>query len=198
MAKAQLEWSMLRRWAFLLMLFLAVLFLAGSARLLEVNDPQKSDVIVVLAGETDARPRRGLELLSEGYAPEMFLDAPVARIYDRYATDIAQNYLRSAAGSRKAEVCPVYGLSTKAEVEDVKNCLQKTGAHTVLLVTSDYHTRRALTIFRHQDPGRQYSIAAAYDDREFGVEWWQHREWAKTNVAEWTRLLWWELVDRWH
>jgi uncharacterized SAM-binding protein YcdF (DUF218 family) len=189
---------MLRRWAFLLTLLFALLFVAGSARLLEVDDPQKSDVIVVLAGETDRRPQRGLGLLAAGYAPAMFLDAPVARIYDKYVSDIAENYLRSAAGPRKAEVCPVYGLSTKAEVEDVKKCLLETGARTVLLVTSDYHTRRALSIFHHQDPSRQYSIAAAYDDREFGVEWWRHREWAKTNVAEWTRLIWWELVDRWH
>jgi hypothetical protein len=29
------------------------------------------------------------------------------------------------------------------------------------------------------------------------VQWWQHREWAKVNFEEWSKLIWWELVDRW-
>jgi uncharacterized SAM-binding protein YcdF (DUF218 family) len=65
------------------------------------------------------------------------------------------------------------------------------------LVTSDYHTRRAISIFRHMVLGYGYSVAAAFDSREFGVRWWEHREWAKTNLGEWTKLVWWELVDRW-
>ena len=48
------------------------------------------------------------------------------------------------------------------------------------------------------EPGRQdFSVAAAHDPREFGVNWWQHREWAKTNFNEWMKLVWWEAVDRW-
>jgi len=189
---------MSRKWAFLLLFLAGLGFLAGSAWLLEIDRPEKADVIVVLAGETDRRPATGLELLAAGYAPVMLLDAPVARIYDRNAADIAASYLQRAAGSHHAEVCPVYGLSTKAEVEDVKNCLRKMEARNVLLVTSEFHTRRALDIFRQQDRDRHYNVAAAYDDREFGIQWWRHREWAKTNLAEWVRLLWWNAVDRWH
>jgi uncharacterized SAM-binding protein YcdF (DUF218 family) len=65
-----------------------------------------------------------------------------------------------------------------------------------LLVTSDYHTRRALSTFNRVLP-RDYSIAAVFDAREFGVQWWRHREWAKMNFDEWLKLIWWELVDRW-
>ncbi len=188
---------MFRRRACVFGLGFVLVFLLGSAWFLVVNDPQKADVIVVLAGETERRPEKGLQLLSAGYAPRMLLDAPVARIYDQYATTIAESYLRSSASSPQAQVCPISGLSTKAEVEDVKACLQTTGARSVLLVTSDYHTRRALSIFRHQDRSRRYNMAAAFDEREFGNQWWTHREWAKTNVGEWSRLIWWELVDRW-
>ncbi|MGA9509163.1 MAG: hypothetical protein WBV55_11130, partial [Candidatus Sulfotelmatobacter sp.] len=34
---------------------------------LVVDAPRRSDTILVLAGETDRRPQRALELLSEGY-----------------------------------------------------------------------------------------------------------------------------------
>ena len=64
-------------------------------------------------------------------------------------------------------------------------------------VTSDFHTRRALSIFTSEVPSHTYSVAAAYDPREFGVQWWRRREWAKTNFYEWMRLGWWELIDRW-
>jgi uncharacterized SAM-binding protein YcdF (DUF218 family) len=41
-------------------------------------------------------------------------------------------------------VCPIFGFSTKAEAEDVSRCLQPVGAHRVLIVTSEFHTRRSL------------------------------------------------------
>ena len=70
-------------------------------------------------------------------------------------------------------------------------------AKRILIVTSDYHTRRALSIFRHELPGRSFSVAAAYDPAEFGTLWWTHRQWAKILFDEWIRLVWWNAVDRW-
>jgi uncharacterized SAM-binding protein YcdF (DUF218 family) len=69
--------------------------------------------------------------------------------------------------------------------------LQPTAAHRGLLVTSDYHTRRALAIFHHQLPNYQFSITAAKDDHVFGTKWWQHRRWATTTSLEWAKLIWW-------
>jgi uncharacterized SAM-binding protein YcdF (DUF218 family) len=65
-------------------------------------------------------------------------------------------------------------------------------------VTSEFHTRRALSTFRRELPRRTFSVAATYDSAQFGTHWWTHRQWAKTVVDEWLRLLWWSVVDRWH
>jgi len=27
--------------------------------------------------------------------------------------------------------------------------------------------------------------------------WWIHRQWAKTFVDEWLRLIWWKSIDQW-
>jgi hypothetical protein len=86
-----------------------------------------------------------------------------------------------------------YTHPTAARFE-ASRCLESIGGRRVLLVTSDYHTRRALSIFSKEAPNR-YSMAAAYDPREFGVQWWRHREWSKTNLYEWMRLMWWELIE---
>jgi len=175
-----------------------LLFSLTSGGFLLINNPQPADVIVVLAGETFRRPNRGLELLSENYAPRMLLDVPaVEMIYGQNAVELAQRYLQQLSQSQSVSVCPIVGLSTKAETRDVARCLEKSGAHSILVVTSDYHTRRALSIFQHELPQYTIYVAAARDPEQFNATWWKRRQWAKMNFDEWIRLAWWEAVDRW-
>jgi hypothetical protein len=185
----------------LLVLFTAAsllgLFLVGCGRFLVLNDPRKSEAIVILAGETDRRLTRGLELLDQGYAPHLILDVPAeAKIYQWNLTDLARKHVEELPESASIEICPVFGKSTRGEVQDVSRCLHGMPGKKILLVTSDYHTRRALSIFRRVAP-TDYRIAAAFDEREFGTRWWQRREWVKTTVGEWAKFVWWEFVERW-
>jgi hypothetical protein len=178
---------------------LIVLGLASqAARFLVVDDPQKSDAIVVLAGETNLRPARALALLRQGMAQHIFLDVVVReQIFDQRLTDLAQKYASSLPEANRVSVCPITGLSTNAESDDVNRCLQTAGVHKVLIVTSEFHTRRALTIFRHRLPQYQVSVAATHGPAQFGNAWWSNREWAKITLDEWMKLVWWEAVDRW-
>jgi uncharacterized SAM-binding protein YcdF (DUF218 family) len=164
-----------------------------------LNHPEPADAILVLAGETDRRPAKGVELLQQGYAPRMILNVPAsATIYGWRQTDIAGMYVHGLPQGRAITICPTKGLSTKAEAKDAAACLSAVGGTRIMLVTSDYHTRRALSVFQRELPEYRYSVAAAYEVDEFGTHWWQHRQWAKRNFDEWVRLAWWELVDRWH
>lgn len=182
----------------LILLAVFVVLVSQAARFLVVDDPQKSDALVVLAGETASRPARGLELLRQGMAPRMFLDVESADvIYDQRLTDLAQKYLNTQSDAARISVCPITGLSTNAETDDVRRCLEPLRAHSVLIVTSDFHTRRALSTFRRRLPQYQFSAAAAHDPTHFGAAWWTRREWAKVTCDEWLKLIWWEAVDRW-
>jgi hypothetical protein len=128
----------------------------------------------------------------------MLLDVPaVEMIYGQNAVELAQRYLQQLSQSQSVSVCPIVGLSTKAETWDVARCLEQSGAHSVLVVTSDYHTRRALSIFQHELPQYTVYVAAARDPGQFNATWWKRRQWAKMNFDEWIRLAWWEAVDRW-
>ena len=177
---------------------LAIIFVATSGGFLVVNEPSKADVAVVLAGETDARPRLGLEMLRRGYVQRLILDVPAAeKVYSWPETELAEKYVKSLPEAPAVSVCPVYGLSTKAEAQDVAGCLREVPAKTVLVVTSDYHTRRAVTIFRHELPQYRFSVVGA-STPDFGEHWWTRRQWAKINFDEWVRLAWWTVVDRWH
>jgi uncharacterized SAM-binding protein YcdF (DUF218 family) len=179
-------------------LFVAIGLASQAARLLVVDDPQKSDAIVVLAGETDARPARGIELLRQGEAQNLLVDVVASdQIFGQGLSDIAAKYLSEQADAAHMSVCRIEGLSTMAEAADARRCLEPLAPHRILIVTSASHTRRAVAIFRHRLPQYQFSVTAAHDPSHFGMAWWTNREWAKTTFDEWTKLVWWEAVDRW-
>lgn len=174
------------------------IFAARAGRMLVVDAPQKSDVILVLAGETDHRPARALELLDQRWARVVVLDVPTnSRLYDVTQSELAERYIKKLPQAAAVRICAIEGLSTRDESHDAEKCLAREQGSRVLLVTSDFHTRRALSIFRHEMRDRSFSVAAAYDDAQFGTRWWTHRQWAKVLLEEWIRLLWWSLIDRW-
>jgi len=179
---------------------LAVLSLFAG-RLLVRDRPERSDAIVVLAGDSEnERYRRGMELLRAGYGNHLFLDAPSDSTYFGHTpVEYAQAFLKQDTGdmSDKVSVCPFEQDSTLTETGFVAKCLESVHARSVLLVTSDFHTARAQSVFTHRLPQYQWSIAAAHDPRVFGTRWWQRREWAKTTFEEWLKVVWWNVVDRW-
>jgi len=178
--------------------FVVVFFAAEAARILVVDSPQRSDVILVLAGETDRRPARALELLHQGYGRRVLIDVQAdAKIYEFSQLALAQKFVSGLPDAASVSVCPIYGLSTREESHDAEKCLVLIRSDRVLIVTSDFHTRRALSIYRHELRGRVFSAAASHDDTQFGTRWWTHRQWAKTCTDEWLRTLWWNGVERW-
>ncbi len=188
------------RWALVVLLAgMLVAFAMDAGRMLVVDDPQPSDLILVLAGETERRPERALQLLDQGYGRRVVMDVPAAaKIYDSTQVELAEKYVRGLPQAASVRICPIEGLSTRDEVHDVEKCLAGEEARRVLIVTSDFHTRRALNIFREEVPGKSFSVAAAKDETQFGTRWWTHRQWAKTCLDEWMKVVWWTAVDRWH
>jgi len=173
-------------------------FALNAGRMLVIDQPRTSDVILVLAGETEHRPARALQLLGEGYTRKIVLDVPAeGQVYEFSLLQLAARYVENLPQKASISMCPIEGLSTKDEVREAEQCLAREGAKSVLIVTSDFHTRRALHIFQKEIPGISFSVAAVQDSTQFGTRWWAHRQWAKTLLDEWLRLTWWQCVDRW-
>src|SRR5260370_8532629 len=99
-----------------IMLFLAVIFVAlasQAARFLVVDDPEKSDAIVVLAGETNVRPARALELLRKGVAGDAVLDVETRDpIYGPQTTGVGQKNVNRPAEATPVFVSPLPGFFT--------------------------------------------------------------------------------------
>jgi hypothetical protein len=185
-----------------LVLLLALLLFARFAGSMLVRDhPEKSDVIVVLAGDSqDERYRRGMELLRAGYGRHLFLDASSdSRYFGHTPAEYAEAFVRQDAKEMAAQVsvCAFELDSTLTETGYVGKCLEPFHPANVLLVTSDWHTMRARSIFVHHLPQYHWSVAAAKDPRLFGTSWWRRREWAKITFNEWLKVIWWNGIDRW-
>ncbi len=105
--------------------------------------------------------------------------------------------MQSLPQAALVRVCPIVGLSTQDESHDAEKCLAMEQDSRVLIVTSAFHTRHGLSIFRHEVREKSFSVAAARDDIQFGSRWCPNRHWAKTCFDEWLRLVWWNGVERW-
>jgi uncharacterized SAM-binding protein YcdF (DUF218 family) len=181
-----------------LVLLLLAFHHAGPA--LVVNAPQRSDVILVLAGDfDDQRYWKAIALLRTGYARQMMINARADAVaYGRTAPELTEDFIRRTAADLpgRVGVCPTTGDSTLLELKSATPCLERLAPHSVIIVTSDFHTRRALSIARKQLPRYTWTATAADSGLLSHPKWWTHRPVAKDVVMEWQKLAWWEAVER--
>jgi uncharacterized SAM-binding protein YcdF (DUF218 family) len=158
------------------------------ALLVHTEPPSHADLIVVLAGDLHGnRILRGAELVKEGYASKVLVSGP-GGAYDLHECDLAIPFV-VRRGYPVSWFIPVPhdGHSTAEEGRVIFPVLQKMRAHRVLVVTSDYHTRRALRTLRAQWPGIDIHMIAAGDEFFSPSGWWHTREGRKTFLLEWTK-----------
>lgn len=184
---------------FAVLVIVVIVLFRHAGSLLVVNHPERADIIVVLGGGyNDLRYWNGVRLMQEGYAPRLVLDVfAKGETFGNWDVDLAREFVnRTTPG--KSTICPIGDNSTFQEARYLGECLRGRNVKSILVVTSNYHTRRALAILEKRMPQYHFSIYAAPDPYFFGERWWQTREWAKTTYSEWQRYLWWQFVDRWH
>ena len=169
----------------------ALVLLSHAGSFLILHAPEHSDVIVVLDGEW----AQGLRLHNHGYAPRVLLTASTKfTIYSRTEFDLASEFLKSTKPTGM-ELCRVDAETTFDEAADVQRCLAPLHPRTVLLVASDFDTRRTLEIFRARLPQYHWSIAASSAPYHDADQYWRYRSWAKTVLNAWEQYLYWKLVD---
>jgi len=169
--------------------------------------PQHVDEAVVLQGSIlgeNARIRGALTLLQENVASRMLLSLPSESYWGQAMPPVAHAYIEKHYGHDLAdridfcETGPEVD-STEQEAAVLLKCIRGFDRHSVAVVTSDYHTRRAgiiwKKILREQNSPVQIYIHPV-PDPEFQTEWWQKRRSAKTWLHEVTKLIWTMTFDR--
>jgi uncharacterized SAM-binding protein YcdF (DUF218 family) len=188
---------------YLLASYLHVPILTAAGRYLVLSQPpQKSDLIVCLAGENVERGLAAADALNQALAPLIF----VAReeLPDGYGilwqrgvpypeTIDLMSMLLEGLGVPKSAI--IRGErpagSTWEEAEIVRELIRRKNYRSILLVTSPTHSRRAYMTFKKvigEKECRLIVIPSKYSS--FKPEnWWQNRRYAKEVVLEYQKLI---------
>ena len=162
---------------FVTIAFLHVYWMPPLGEFLVVSEqPTHADAVVVLAGDYYGnRILKGAELVKQGYAPKAYISGP-GPFYGLYEGDLA---IRFAAGKGYPESLfesmPNNADSTLEEAQIIWRELQKRNVHRLLVVTSDYHTRRSLGVWRRVAKGAEVHTIAAPDWHFQPATWWKTR-----------------------
>jgi uncharacterized SAM-binding protein YcdF (DUF218 family) len=158
--------------------------------LVKAGPPEKADVIVVLAGDGFGhRILTAGELVKEGYAPNALISGPDGN-YGIYECDLAIPFaVRAGDPESYFTHLEHHARSTADEAQAVVKKLREMGAKRVILLTSNYHTRRSGKIFHRAAPDLDFIVVAAPDEFFKPDSWWHNREASKTFVYEWMKTV---------
>lgn len=167
----------------------AILAFFGSF-LVHADPPRRADVAVVLAGDASGnRILKGAELVRSGDAPVALVSGP-AGLYGYHESDLAIPFAEKAGYPASYFIAvPNESRSTRDESDALLAAVRRAQARTVLLVTSNYHTRRAGRIYRALAPDLTFIVIAAPDPYFTPGGWWKNREGRKTFVIEWMKTV---------
>ena len=187
----------------IVLLFLGIFFLAlyfvrhpifrFMAESWVIEDPlEKSDALIVLSDDNfyADRATRAAELFREGKAPLVVACGrrlrPGTGIDELMEHDLIERGVPKDRILRFAEDAD----STRDEAEALAKLAKTKKWRAAIVVTSNYHTRRARYIFRRVFPqGIEVRIASARDGDFDPQNWWQKRKSTKVFMREIAALL---------
>ncbi len=167
------------------------LWLPLPARFLVVKDNiKKADAIVILSGDWElGRENKGAELYKEGYAGKIIriLErenrgiALLSKLLNSNLTqeEIYGRYFGEAGVPKDALILgDEVATSTFDEIKAAREIILKNNFKSIILVTSDYHMRRALMTAKWLLTPRHISIynATRYSDDFHPARWWLHED----------------------
>jgi uncharacterized SAM-binding protein YcdF (DUF218 family) len=185
------------------LLFLAILCLAiyfarrpimrFAAETWVVDQPaQHADAIVVLSGDNfyADRATHAAKLYRQGAAPIVVASGKRLRPNAGEAELVEHDLTERGVPKDKILQLPQDADSTLDESLAVLHLAEQRGWRSLILVTSNYHTRRALYIFQHRLPPTISVSVASAPDGDFDPEhWWEKRVSAKRFFHEFFGML---------
>lgn len=140
--------------------------------------PAACDVIVILSDDdfTADRASRAAELYHAGWAPKIVASGRRLRAYASIA-ELMQKDLEARGVPSKAIIAyPHDAVDTLIELTDIRGFVQHYGWKRVMIVTSNFHTRRTRYLCRHIFPADIKVLVESAPDVNYDPEsWWRTR-----------------------
>ena len=168
----------------LLVLFFRVSILTAYAELFEVDNAEKgADAIICLSGGKQTRVPKTLELWTEGYAPKVFLtdQKKMNRKFSHLEIsnlDFAKEVSKIIKLDLPWEIIPSKNdgaTSTFDEAFDALSFAKENNWKRIIIVTDNFHTRRALHAFEKvfQGSGITIQVSGAENEIFSSENWWK-------------------------
>ncbi len=181
---------MLALLALAIVVFNAQILTALGAYLVQAGPPQKADAALVLAGDGwGNRILTGAQLDRDGFVPKVLVSGPDGA-YGLHDCELAIPFaVRHGYPESYFVHMENSARSTVEEAQAVLPVIRGMGLKRILVVTSNYHTRRAGAIYRKLAPDLTILVVAAPDQKFTADGWWLNREGQKTFVVEWEKTV---------
>jgi uncharacterized SAM-binding protein YcdF (DUF218 family) len=150
-----------------------------------------ADLIVAISGgETSQRTNEAIRVYKEGYAPKLLFSGAAA---DPTGPSNAATMRRDAISQgvpASAILIEEHSTTTEENAIDSAPIIHQLGAHTIILVTSPYHQRRASLSF-HQVLGPSVTIInhSASDSVWRKSTWWRNPYTIKLTLEELQKII---------
>jgi len=163
---------------------------ALGAYLVRADEPVRADTAVVLGGDYYGhRILKAAELVRQGFTGVVLVSSPDG-MYGYGEAELAIPFaVRHGYPASWFVALPNKARSTREEGLAVVPELRKRAVRKCLLVTSNYHTRRAAGIFRSAVPEVEFRVIAAQDEFFRPGDWWKTRQGQKQFVLEWLKTV---------
>ena len=175
-----------------------------AAKALVVSDElPRADAVVVLAGSAayKERTRRAAELFQEGRAPQVILTND--NLQSGWSNELERNPLfveraaeelrRAGVADARIEILPQAVSSTHDEAVLLRQYAETNGLRSILVVTSAYHSRRALWTFRKVFEGSGISVGLVNvppgEQSPPAATWWLYGRGWKSVAGEYLKLI---------
>lgn len=144
----------------------------------------KADGIVVLTGGTERVPA-GLDLLQSGFAPRLLISGVDPRTG-------AETLIQNHPVKSKMECCITLGMfaeDTHGNAKEAAGWVKKYDLKSLIVITSNYHMRRALLEFHQALPHTTTYYYAVNPPQAHIGEWWAYPGTASLMMEEYNKLL---------
>jgi uncharacterized SAM-binding protein YcdF (DUF218 family) len=139
------------------------------------ENPEKSDVIIVLGGDNGLRVNKGAELYNAGYASHVILTGIDERFYRPGHPNWRERRMIALGVPRKAMKIDLKSKTTWEEAENTSNTMDKRGWKSAIVVSDPPHMLRL---------HKTWSRAFKGSSKTFIL--------VSTNPSWWNKILWWK------
>lgn len=146
-------------------------------------------IVAVSGGDTNARTDEAIKLYKNGWS-DILIFSGAAQDKSGPSNAVAMKTRAVVAGVPKSVIyLDEYSETTKQNAENTQTIFTSLNIHSIILVTSGYHQRRASLEFNKRDENVKILNHPVASDRDWSMWWWTNPHGWALAVSEFVKIV---------